>query len=181
MHAESETLRAAIEKATEDMSADQLAWHPEGKWCTAQIIGHLSLTYSGTAKGLRRVLETGKVNVRPPTWRERLRTFVLVGLGYFPPGREAPQQVVPREENAQNAMSEIHANLSDMDNALTTCEQQFGTSAVVLVHPILGPLKLQQWRKFHRIHCLHHMKQIQGLRARMTQTISIKNNASSGA
>src|SRR5215471_4191792 len=137
MHAESETVRAAVEGTIEGMSADQLAWRPEGKWCAAQILEHLSLTYSGTAKGLRRVLETGKVEVRLPTWRERCRVFVLVGLGYFPTGREAPQQVRPRDENPQRALNEIQVNLSQMDKALTACEQQFGSGAVVLTHPIL--------------------------------------------
>lgn len=168
MHSESEVVRAAIERATVGISTDELGWHLEGKWCVAQILEHLSLTYSGTAKGMRAALESGTTKVRPPTWKERVRTFVLVGLGYFPPGREAPKQVVPREENPQRAMHEIQTNLSAMDKAITECEQRFGTNATILVHPVLGPLKLSQWRKFHRIHCLHHMKQIQALRARMT-------------
>jgi hypothetical protein len=167
MHSESEVVRVAIERATAGMSAAQLAWHPEGKWCVAQVLEHLSLTYSGTAKGLRRVLESGETTVRRPTVKERVRTFVLVGLGYFPAGREAPQPVTPREEAPLGVVDSIQRNLSEMDKAITACEQQFGPAAVVLVHPILGPLSLNQWRKFHCIHCLHHVKQIQALRARI--------------
>jgi hypothetical protein len=33
-----------------------------------------------------------------------------------------------------------------------------------LDHPILGPLTGGQWRKFHLVHGLHHVKQIRRLR-----------------
>jgi len=169
MHSELETVRVAIERAIAGMNAEELAWPPEGKWCVAQILEHLSLTYSGTAKGMRGVLQSGAPKVRPSTWKERLSVQVLVGLGYFPPGREAPSQVMPRETNPQGAVNEIQVRLSEMDRAISECEQRFGAKATVLVHPVLGPLNLRQWRKFHRIHCLHHMKQIRALRARMQQ------------
>src|SRR6516225_1879535 len=125
MHSESEALRLAIERATVGMSADELAWHPEGKWCAAQILEHLSLTYSGTAKGLRRVLETGEIKVRPATWQERCRTLAVCGLGYFPTGRRAPEPVTPGD-NPVRAVNEIQVNLAAMDQALTACEQKFG-------------------------------------------------------
>ena len=167
MHSELETVRVAIERTIAGMNAEELAWRPEGKWCVAQILEHLSLTYSGTAKGMRGVLQGGATQLRPSTWKERLSVQVLVGLGYFPPGREAPRQVMPREANPQSAVNEIQVHLSEMDRAISECEQRFGAKARVLVHPVLGPLNLRQWRKFHRIHCLHHMKQIRALRARM--------------
>ena len=169
MHSESETVRVAIERAIAGMNAEELAWRQEGKWCVAQILEHLSLTYSGTAKGIRGVLQNEAPKIRPSTWKERLSVQVLVGMGYFPRGRKAPKQVMPREANPQSAVNEIQVHLSEMDRAISECEQRFGAKATVLVHPVLGPLNLKQWRKFHRIHCLHHMKQIRALRARMQE------------
>ena len=168
MHRESETIRAAIQRATVGISLDELCWHPEGKWCTAEILEHLSLTYSGTAKAMRKVFENGDhPTVRPPTWNERIRKATVVGVGFFPSGREAPSPVVPRAIDPEHILEKIETNLVAMDGAISDCERRFGYRATVLVHPILGPLTLAQWRKFHRVHCLHHMKQIAALRSRM--------------
>ena len=167
MHPESETLRKAIEQATGGMNVCELAWHPEGKWSSAEILEHLALTYSATAKGMRRVLQSDAPQVRPATWKERISITVVVRAGYFPFGREAPGQVTPRESNPALVLSRIHANLSEMDEVIGECERRFGSKAVILLHPLLGPLSLNQWRKFHRVHCLHHLKQIYSLRARM--------------
>lgn len=170
MHQESEAIRAAIEAATEGMELADLCWHPEGKWCTAEILEHLSLTYSGTAKGMCKVLEkSDKPKVRSATWKERVRKATVVGIGYFPSGREAPEHVVPRIPDAENILKKVQANLAAMDDAIGNCERRYGRGATVLVHPILGPLTLAQWRKFHRVHCLHHMKQIRLLRTRVKE------------
>jgi hypothetical protein len=169
MHAELETVRTAIERATVGMNSNELAWHPEGKWSSAEVLEHLALTYSGTVKGLRAALQSNAPSVRPATWKERFSAQLVVGVGYFPSGREAPRQVRPRESDPQQILDKIQANLSELDQALEECEQRFGGKAVVLVHPVLGPISLHEWRKFHRVHCLHHMKQIRLLRSRMQQ------------
>jgi Protein of unknown function (DUF1569) len=167
MHEELETVRAAIERATAGMKVEDLAWHLEGKWSSAEVLEHLALTYSGTAKGMRAAAQNDAPKVRPTTWKERFGIALVVGVGYFPAGREAPRQVTPRESDPERVLEKIQANLSEMDKAIGECEQRFGGRAIVLVHPVLGPLSLNQWRKFHRVHCLHHMKQIRSLRARM--------------
>ena len=167
MHSECETVRAAIEQATAGMSTDELVWHPEGKWSSAEVLEHLALSYSGTAKGMRGVLQSDAPKVRPATLKERFSVLVLFGLGYFPEGRKAPKQVTPRGANPAHILNDIQANLCEMDKIISDCEHRFGAKAIVLAHPVLGPINLCQWRKFHRIHCLHHMKQIQALRARI--------------
>src|SRR5438876_10584713 len=88
--------RELIEIATKGMSHDELAWHPaEGKWSTANILQHLMLTFSGTAKGLSRVLQAGAPQVRRQTWKDRGMVVVVVNAGYFLVGRQAPKGVVP--------------------------------------------------------------------------------------
>lgn|SRR5581483_3713102 len=165
MHPELETVRKAIERTTAGMNIAELTWRPKGKWSSAEILEHLALTYSATAKGMHRVLEGGDRKLRSATWKERFFTTVVTGVGYFPFGRIAPDQVTPRESNPEQILEKIYANLSEMDEAVSACEQRFGGKAVVLLHPVLGPLSMKQWRKFHRVHCLHHMKQICNLRA----------------
>jgi len=49
-----EQLLNAITSATRGMTVEELTRHPEGKWSSAQILEHLYLTYTGTAKGFER-------------------------------------------------------------------------------------------------------------------------------
>jgi hypothetical protein len=48
-----------------------------------------------------------------------------------------------------------------MDDALAKCEKQFGNGKKIADHPVLGPIPISGWRKFHLLHTRHHMKQIQ--------------------
>jgi uncharacterized protein DUF1569 len=159
-----EKLREAIEHAIEGLSSEQLSWHPPGKWCAAEVLEHLYLTYTGTVKGFERVLASGKPIVHPATWRERCRTLVAVGLGYLPEGRKAPRSTQPRGVPAEKVRAEISARIAAMDEIIAHCEKRFGGRMKLLDHPILGPLTAAQWRKFHLVHGLHHVKQLRRLR-----------------
>lgn len=156
-------LAAAIDGATRGLSAEQLTRHPQGKWCVAEVLEHLLLTYRGTVKGAERCVQEGKPLARRPTMQDRLRTAVVVGLGYMPKGRKAPERSVPRGMPADQVMKEIGQEIAAMDDAIAQCEACFGRRTPILDHPILGPLTAQQWRKFHWVHGRHHVKQIRKL------------------
>ena len=60
-----EELRRTVMTAADGMTEEQLRWHPEGKWCAAEVLEHLYLSYTGTIKGLERVLGAGKTYHHP--------------------------------------------------------------------------------------------------------------------
>ncbi|HXY15612.1 MAG TPA: DUF1569 domain-containing protein [Terriglobales bacterium] len=157
-------LEVAIADATRGMSAEQLKWHPPGKWCAAEVLEHLYLTYHGTVKGCERCLQEGRPLARTPRLQDRIKTTVVVGLGYMPPGRKAPERSTPRGMEAVEVLKAIEAELAAMNLAITQCEERFGKATRILDHPILGPLTAQQWRQFHWVHGRHHLKQIWRLR-----------------
>ena len=74
-------LRGSLESAVEGMSGDQWTWHLPGKWCAAELLEHLYLTYTGTIKGFERVMAAGKPLASRRSMENRLRTFVVVGIG----------------------------------------------------------------------------------------------------
>ncbi len=162
-------LHREIEAAVAGLSAEQLAWHPDRKWCAAEILEHLYLTYSGTTKGFARVMEAGKSLARKTTWKDRSRTLVVVGFGYMPSGRESPAVARPRGLPADKVVAEIGVKLTEMNGAMDRCALKFGARAKVLDHPVLGPLSVTQWCKFHLVHGLHHVKQIRRLRENLTE------------
>jgi len=157
-------LRDAIISATVGMNAEDLTRHPDGKWSTAQVLEHLYLSYSGTVKGFQRCLEAGKPLARAPELKDRMRTFVVTGLGHFPTGRQAPERTRPRGMAVDEITSGIAPQILAMDEVIAQCEARFGKRTRVLDYPVLGPLTARQWRKFHWIHGRHHLKQINKLR-----------------
>ncbi|MBZ5680812.1 MAG: DUF1569 domain-containing protein [Acidobacteriia bacterium] len=158
-------LQQALSTAIGGMSAEQLSWHPAGKWCAAEVLEHLYLTYTGTVKGFERVTAAGKSLATTPTFSQRLQTLVVLGLGYLPEGRKAPAVAQPRGLPQEQVVSGVFPAIGQMDEIITRCEKALGSGKKLLDHPILGPLTAKQWRKFHLVHGLHHAKQIQRLRS----------------
>lgn len=160
-------LQQVLAAAVEGMSTEQLSRHALGKWCAAEVLEHLYLTYTGTIKGFERVVEGGKPLAGPAMLQQRLRSWVVVGFGYLPAGRKAPKNTQPRGLPGETVRNEIWAKIRAMDEIIARCEERFGRGTKLLDHPILGPLTAAQWRKFHLVHGRHHAKQIHRLRAQM--------------
>jgi hypothetical protein len=158
-----EKLQSELSSVIEGLSSEQWIWHPPGKWCATDILEHLYLTYTGTMKGFSRILEAGKPKVTSPNWRQRAGLLLVLGFGYFPPGRESPPMARPRGLPPEKVRAEIAAKIAEMDAVFAICETKFGANTKVLDHVILGPLTIAQWRKFHLVHGRHHIKQIQSL------------------
>ena len=167
MHSYLQRVQQEIDDAVRGLSLEQLAWHREGKWSAAAILEHLSLTYSGTAKGLQRGLDAGQPNITPPSAAQRVARFVVTGLRYMPPGRKAPAMVLPKGASPETVLAEVRRNLIAADDAISRCEARFGAGVSIANHPILGPLTARQWRTFHLVHARHHMKQIAHIRAQI--------------
>lgn len=154
-----EILQKELASVISGLTAEQLRWHPPGKWSAAEVLEHLYLTYTGTTKGFSRVLAAQKAATTPVTWAQRRNKLVVLGFGYLPSGREAPSFSRPRGLVVDQVMSEIASKIGEMDDLITRCEHELGTGNL-LDHPILGPLSAQQWRKFHLVHGRHHVRQI---------------------
>jgi hypothetical protein len=166
MDSKLETLQQILRAATEGMSETDLNWHPEGKWCTAEVLEHLYLTYTGTIKGFERMLDAGKPNTTPASLKHRLRSLVVFGFNYLPPGRKSPQQAMPGRLPREKVRAEVGEKIGTMGEVIRQSELRFGLGPI-LDHPILGPLTAEQWRRFHLIHGRHHEKQIERLREQM--------------
>ncbi len=161
-----EKLKDNLESAVEGMSSEQLSWHLPGKWCAAEVLEHLYLTYTGTIKGFDKVITRGKPLATRASMKHRVLTFVVVGLGHMPSGLKAPAVAEPRGLPAEQVRNDIGAKLVAMDAIIAQCEARFGRQVKLLDHPILGPLTATQWRTLHLVHGRHHEKQLLRLRHR---------------
>jgi Protein of unknown function (DUF1569) len=159
-----EKLKQSLESSVQGMTSEQLRWHLPGKWCAGELLEHLYLTYTGTIKGFEKVMTSGKPLASRASMNQRLRTFVVVGLGHMPGGVKAPAVAEPRGLPVEMVSNEIAAKVEAMDAIIAQCEARFGRRVHVLDHPILGPLTAPQWRKLHVVHGRHHHKQLLQLR-----------------
>src|SRR4051794_5216581 len=153
--------RQEIDEATAGMTAEDWRRAPEGKWTAAHILEHLSLTFSGTAKllGKRLASETPDA-VRSRTLKEYVLQVALFLRQEIPEGRTAPEGVRPVGIDGEEALRRIREYLGTMATRIDEAEKRWGSSATIAVHPILGPLTAERWRKFHFIHTRHHMRQV---------------------
>jgi hypothetical protein len=157
-------LQHALQAAVQGMSEEQWTWRPADKWCAAEVLEHLYLTYTGTIKGFERVLQSDKPMATRSTVKHRLRTLLVLGFNYLPTGRKSPPNALPKGLPMEKVRSEFATKLAAMDRIISQCEERFGRSTKLLDHPVLGPLTGPQWKKFHVIHGRHHEKQLRRLR-----------------
>ena len=118
------------------------------------------LSYTATTKGLLRTMESGELDRSGPSAGQYLRRFYVLRVGRFPRGVESPKQTRPKSSLADEPLRPFNDALVAMDAMLADAEKRFGAKTRVLRHPILGPLTAQQWRKFHKVHGCHHLKQV---------------------
>jgi hypothetical protein len=138
------------------------------KWSIQQIIEHLLLTYSSTETAIiARLVKRAPTRARP-TLTHRVFQIAVTRCGYFPTGRKAPDIVTPQPtthplcgEDLAEAAAE---HLAHLDLLFTEAETLFGPASQCASHAVLGPLNIDQWRKFQLVHGEHHLKQIASIR-----------------
>ncbi len=155
-----ERLRRELETTMTVAGSERMNSGPPGKWTPAQVLEHLFLTYRGTNVGLAKCLEKGAPQATAVTFPDRVRTFAVVNLSYFPRGRKTPERASPQGMPAAEVQGAILTEIQKMDAGFAECGRRFGPRTRLLDHPVLGPLNIDQWRKFHWLHGRHHARQI---------------------
>jgi hypothetical protein len=163
MHRKLQRLRAELERAIAGIRPEDLSRRPEGKWCAAEILEHLKLTYAGTIKHLQHRLDEG-TPAKAARNGKRWQRFLVIRLGYFPRGRQSPPGVRPRGAPPEAVIAEVFQNIEKMERVIGECERIFGKRIPIADHFVLGPLTAGEWRGFHLTHGKHHARQIVSLK-----------------
>ena len=142
-----------------------------GKWSIASILEHLDLTYSMTTASVIRRAAKGPGAPRSRSFEQWLAQTIVVSAGYFPTGRKSPEMVLPRGRAYADVAPGMDAHLTELDQQLQEAARVLGERARVLDHPRLGPLSINDWRRFHFVHTRHHVRQIED---RVRQSASVK-------
>jgi len=156
-----------------DTEATQL--HPKGlayKWNAQQVVEHLVLGYRLTTEALETRLKKGRLSGKHGrTYLQWALQMMILTFGAMPHGVPSMEETTPKpgsfpamsgRELADLLCREIEA----MDTMLDACRRRFGIEHVG-IHPFLGPLRVDQWRRFHAVHGHHHLTQLRSLLARV--------------
>ena len=160
MHPDLERCLAILDDCTRGIAPEASRARIDGRWSVAEIVEHLDRTYSGTAKGFERCVEAGAISAKNFSLKGKVRAFVVVTLGFFPEGVQAPKHVIPTSEiDLPTALANARRDLERFDRAAAAAKERFGTGPV-LDHPIIGAFTVDQWLRFHVVHTRHHERQI---------------------
>ncbi len=141
--------------------------HPE-TWSIQQIVEHLLLTYAATEAALDGRLAKRAPTRAKPNLLQHVSQYTVLRLGYFPPGRKAPLPVAPHAASpplsGDQLVDAAAEHLTRLDLRCAEAHELFGPTSRCASHMVLGPLSVDQWRKFQLIHGEHHLKQIAAIR-----------------
>src|ERR1700677_2834683 len=171
MHAVLERVASQISSEMLGLDAATTQLHPKGlayQWSAQQVVEHLVLGYRLTSSALETRLNKGRLS------RKRKRTYLqwslqlmILSFGRLPRGVPALDETMPvagrfAAMDGPQLGDLLPQEIDPMDELFDACRRKFGMDRVA-VHPFLGPLRVDQWRRFHVVHGLHHVTQLRSV------------------
>jgi hypothetical protein len=168
MHAVLRSLMDRISREIAGLSEATTQLHPDVQgrnWSVQQMVEHLALNYRATTRNLEAHLAKGHItrnqNRSLVEWTLQL---MVLSFGHHPGGVPLLEETSAEvghspAKNGNELVEMLQEELEAMDIALDRCRRKFGMERVA-VHPILGPLRVDQWRRFHAIHGRQYLKQL---------------------
>jgi hypothetical protein len=173
MHAVLERVVDQISSEVRHLDADATQLHPKGldyKWNAQQVVEHLVLGYRLTTKVLETRLKKGRLSRKQGrTYLQWLLQMMMLSFGAMPQGVPALEETMPKPGrfpamSGRELTDLLRQEIEAMDTMLDACRRRFGIERVA-IHPLLGPLRVDQWRRFHAVHGVHHLSQLQSILA----------------
>jgi DinB superfamily len=176
MHA---VLQQVFDSYGAELSGKPAGWcqlHPrqdERLWSAQELIEHLVLTCRSTSRVLDKRIERGRPTSDHSTPIQWLLQMVVLSFARMPRGAPAPVFARPDQlhwppMNGAELIDLLRQEIDQMDALLDRSRQHFGLQRVA-THFILGPLRTDQWRRFHVIHMRHHLGQLRRIAASVGQ------------
>lgn len=177
MHAVFQSAFRELTAEIGQFDATSASVHPWGRphcWSVHQIVEHLALSMDHTRGLLEGRLSKGRPgrSLRR-SWAERALQLMILSAGYMPKGVGAPQEMTPEPSlpmmGVRDLTERLETSIESLDATLDRCRQQFGMERIGR-HFLLGPMRIDQWRRYHVVHLRHHAMQVRDVR----KTLSVE-------
>jgi DinB superfamily len=174
MHAVLERVVSQISSEVRHLDADAAQLHPKGlvyKWSAQQVVEHLVMGYRLTTEALDTRLKGRLSRKQGRTYLQWTLQMMILSFGAMPRGVPALEETMPKP-GGFSAMSGreltdlLRREIEAMDAMLDASRRRFGIERVG-IHPFLGPLRVDQWRRFHAVHGHHHLTQLRSVLAQV--------------
>jgi hypothetical protein len=171
MHAVFERVVSQIASEVRHLDAEATQVHPKGlayKWSAQRVVEHLVLGCRLTTDALETQLKKGRLSRNQSrTYLQWSLQFMILSFGVLPQGVPALEETMPTPGrfaamSGRQLSALLRQEIEVMDTVLDCCRRKFGMERVG-THPWLGPLRVDQWRRFHAVHGLHHLTQLRSV------------------
>jgi hypothetical protein len=170
MHVVLDRVVSEIADEISDLDAETAQMYPGArtyKWTAQQVIEHLVLSYRMTSGALRTRLDKGRVVRKRRTFLQWSLQLMILSCGEFPEGVPALAETTPEPGkfaamNGRQLSALLREEAEAMNTLLDRCRRKFGMERVS-IHPWLGPLRVDQWRRFHSLHGSLHLNQLRSV------------------
>lgn len=175
MHAVLERVVNQISGEVRHLDAEAAQLHPKGlvyKWNAQQVVEHLVMGYRLTTEALETRLKKGRLSRKHSrTYLQWTLQMMILSFGVMPRGVPAPDETTPKPGSfpamsGRELADLLQREIAAMDTLLDACRRRFGIERVG-IHPFLGPLRVDQWRRFHTVHGNHHLTQLRSVLAQV--------------
>jgi hypothetical protein len=176
MHAVMQIVMDQISRAIDGLGEETTQLHPDGQaheWSMQQVVEHLVLSCRATTRTLEAHLAKGHItrNQKRSAVEWTLQLMVLT-FGHHPRGVPPLEETSPKPglfpvKNGSELVELLREEVEAMDCALDRCRRKFGIERVA-VHPLLGPLRVDQWRRFHAVYGVYRLQQLVRMREQVT-------------
>jgi hypothetical protein len=160
-------LAQAVHPFAEEVSAVSLAdaqaphdlhFH---RWGGQEVVEHLILGFQASRQELERRLKSGESPTRSASllqWIIKTQTclFGSMSTGVPSPRSLRPAHFVPQD--GQALATRLVAEAEELSKVLAQSRIAFGLRPCGY-HPMYGPLRVEEWRAYHAVHCRHHLRQ----------------------
>jgi hypothetical protein len=131
------------------------------RWCGQQVVEHLILGFQKSTSELRSRLKDGEAPSVTGTLLQWIIKTQVCWFGSMSQGVPTYRSLYPSEFVTQDGpalASRFLAEAEELSKALADCRLVFGMRPCGR-HPIYGPLRVEEWRVCHAVHCRHHLPQ----------------------
>jgi hypothetical protein len=150
--------------ATVSLSEAQLS--PDSanhQWCAQQVVEHLLLSFQHSIAELKKRLASGNSPTRRASLLQGFLRVQVCFWGHMPRGAFTslavrPGQFVPQD--GKELAARFLAAAEDANKVLDDCRLSFGMRPCGY-HPMYGPLRVEEWRVYHAVHCRLHQQQFE--------------------